>query len=65
MLGAILLAIRCADSVPDLAEWWKAHQPALRRLTPAELAAAIAEKDARKLALAGRPLTWHPEDSAA
>lgn len=48
LLAAILLAIECAPSVESLATWWRDHQPALRRLTPAELATAIAAKDARK-----------------
>lgn len=44
-----------AASVDALARWWLAHQPALRSLSPAELAAAIAAKDARKAALAAPP----------
>lgn len=65
MLAAIALAIECAASVSDLAAWWQSHKPALRRLSPAELATAIAAKDARKAHLAGLLPAWHPEDSAA
>jgi len=65
LLAAIALAIECAGSVSDLAAWWQSHQPALRRLSPAELATAIAAKDARKRHLAGQVPAWHPEDSAA
>lgn len=37
-----------ADTVDDLAWWWAQHKPALRRLTAAELAIAVAAKDRRK-----------------
>lgn len=65
LLAAILLAIEEAASVSILADWWRDHQPALRRLSQAELALAIAEKDARKLALAAKPVRWEPDEQAA
>lgn len=52
LLASILLAIECCECVADLADWWRTHQPALRRLPRADLAEAVARKDARKLALA-------------
>lgn len=48
LLAVILLAIDCARSLDDLADWWQDHKPALRRLSPPELGAAVAHKDARK-----------------
>lgn len=55
LLACIRLAIDMASSEADLAEWWAEHQPVLRALSPADLAAAIAAKDARKAALAPPP----------
>lgn len=48
LLGAILLAIAVADTVNDLAHWWEQHKPALRLLSPGELAIAVAAKDRAK-----------------
>jgi len=48
LLAAILLAIDLARSAEALALWWRDHQPALRRLSTAELAVAIAAKDRAK-----------------
>lgn len=55
LLAAILLAIDCARDVPALATWWREHQHALRHLTPAELAQAIAAKDEKKASADGIP----------
>jgi len=56
LLGAILLAIDMASTLDDLAGWWRAHQPALVVLSPAELAIAIARKDDRKTDLAAEAM---------
>ena len=54
-LACILLAIDMAGSEAALAAWWMEHKPVLRTLPSADLAAAIARKDARKAALAVPP----------
>lgn len=51
LLAAILLAIALAPTAATLAEWWADHQSVLRRLPPADLATAIAAKDAAKRTL--------------
>lgn len=48
LLATILLAIDQADTLPILGQWWSFHQHQLRRLTPPELAVAVAHKDRRK-----------------
>lgn len=48
LLAVILLAIDCARSLDDLAGWWQDHKPVLRILSPPDLAAAVAHKNARK-----------------
>lgn len=65
LLASVLLAIDCAASVSELAAWWQAHQPALRRLGRPELAEAVAAKDARKLHLARQMPRWEPRHEAA
>lgn len=55
LLACILLAIECASDVAHLAAWWREHQHALRHLTRAELAQAIAAKDEKKAAADGIP----------
>lgn len=62
LLGAILLAVECASSLADLAEWWQDHKPAIKRLPAPELAQAVAAKDLRKQTLAAVLPVWHPEE---
>jgi len=52
LLATLLLAIDLAETDADLARWWNLHQRAFRVLAPAERAALIARKNARKAALA-------------
>lgn len=54
VVTAIALCIAVADSLDDLADWWRAHQPVLRGLSPAELAEVTALKDRRKAELMHR-----------
>lgn len=64
-LACIKLAIDLAASLPDLAAWWADHKPALRALSEAERAEAIAHKDARKAALAPPPRGLPPPSVVA